>query len=130
MQNGRKRYSYKLGNTVAAAKNIDVFKAVNDKHTENRCRKRLTEIAYVFRQRLFGGKNQKRQKSCEHGGGGAEPDGDNPLQKCHFLPTDLSTGFLNRVIKQRIHTIVGIINDSEPKIKRHAAEDSTPTSAV
>ena len=121
---------YKLGQSVAAARNIHTFKAVNHQHTENRRRQRLAEIGYIFRCFPFSREEQKRQKPGQHGSKRAKRNGYNLFGHSHSRPPDPSSGCLNAVSSKSISPMVGSMNDSAPNIIRQRSAERTPITAV
>lgn len=130
VQPGRDEDCDQLRDTVTAGEKIDIFQAVDHQHPKD-CRwQRLAEVLDVARRGPLVRKEQEGQKSRGHRPQCTDGDGDNLLCQRHDRPPALSIGLRKTVSRQRMHAIVGIMNESAPKHSRHTAETTTPISAV
>jgi hypothetical protein len=80
--------------------------------------------------RSLAGKQQERDETGQHGGKGAQADGDELLGKGHSVSPAFSMGFLKKASIPKMQTMVGIMKDSALKTRRQKTEQKTPIKAV
>ena len=122
---------YQFRQTVTSRENINTFKAIDNQHCEYRRRQSLAEIFDKFRcLTLLRLKNGERKKSCNNGSYCRNCYRYNLLSNCHSSPPPFSIGLRSAVSRKSMRSIVGIINESEPKRRRQTIEAKRPISEV
>ena len=120
----------KFRQTVVSCHDRDILKTVDNKHAEYSHRQCFSKIADKWRNCLARGEYKEGESPGQYSSSGAQCYGDDLLSQCHSFSPACSMGFLNTVQRNRMHTIVGIMKELEPKISRQTTAESTPNSAV
>ena len=125
----RKRFR----DAVTAGERGDALQAIDDEHPEDGGGQHPPQIPHHLRGLLLlAGKDQKRQKTGKHGGGGAHRNGKPHLNCCHSStsPAAFSIGRRKASSSTRMPPMDGSRKLPEPNTIRHTSGTASPIRAL